>query len=83
MKKVFEIKEDNRLIQLAWLSSVIYEKGSGEVILKFSPDLKPYMLKLNKLYTSYRLANILSMKSKYSPSINVKIIMKFSDHLRV
>ncbi|WP_072060704.1 replication initiation protein [Clostridium novyi] len=69
MKKVFEIKEDNRLIQLAWLSSVIYEKGSGEVILKFSPDLKPYMLKLNKLYTSYRLANILSMKSKYSPRI--------------
>lgn len=69
MKKVFEIQEGNKLIQTAWLSSAIYEKGSGTVILKFSPDLKPYMLKLNKLYTSYKLANILNMKSKYSPRI--------------
>ena len=69
MKKVFEIQEGNKLIQTAWLSSAIYEKGSGIVILKFSPDLKPYMLKLNKLYTSYKLANILNMKSKYSPRI--------------
>jgi len=69
MKKVFEIHEGNKIIQTAWLSGVIYEKGSGMVTLKFNPDLKPYMLKLNELYTSYKLSNILSMKSKYSPRI--------------
>ena len=69
MKKVFEIQEGNTLIQVAWLSSARYEKGSGMVKLKFSPDLKPYMLQLKEKFTQYQLANILSMKSKYSPRI--------------
>ena len=69
MKKVFEIKEGDTLIQTAWLSSAIYKKGSGMVELEFSPRLKPYMLKLGTLFTQYKLANILSMKSKYSPRI--------------
>jgi plasmid replication initiation protein len=69
MKKVFEIKEGNKLIQTAWLSGAVYEKGSGMVILRFNPDLKPYMLKLNTMFTQYKLVNILSMKSKYSPRI--------------
>lgn len=69
MKKVFEIEEDDTLIQTAWLSSATYRKGSGMVELEFSPRLKPYMLKLNGLFTQYKLANILSMKSKYSPRI--------------
>jgi len=69
MKKVFEIKEENKIIQIAWLSSVIYEKGTGYVELEFSPKLKPYMLKLKELFTQYKLANILNMKSKYSPRV--------------
>ena len=69
MKKVFEIEESNRIVQIAWLSSVTYEKGSGCVELEFSPRLKPYMLKLNNMFTQYKLSNILSMKSKYSPRI--------------
>ena len=69
MKKVFEIEEDDTIIQTAWLSSAVYKKGSGIVELEFSPRLKPYMLRLNGLFTQYKLANILSMKSKYSPRI--------------
>ena len=69
MKKVFEIEEGKKTIQIAWLSSAIYEKGTGFVELEFSPRLKPYMLKLNSMFTQYKLANILSMKSKYSPRI--------------
>ncbi|MBC2477884.1 replication initiation protein, partial [Clostridium beijerinckii] len=67
MKKVFEIEEDDTILQTAWLSSATYRKGSGMVELEFSPRLKPYMLKLGGLFTRYKLANILSMKSKYSP----------------
>ena len=69
MKKVFEIEEENRIIQTSWLSGVIYEKGTGCVILKFNPDLKPYMLKLSSMFTRYKLSNVLSMRSKYSPRI--------------
>lgn len=69
MKKVFEIEEDDTIIQTAWLSSATYKKGSGMVELEFSPRLKPYMLKLNSMFTQYKLDNILSMKSKYAPRI--------------
>lgn len=69
MKKVFEIRQENKITQVAWLSSAEYEKGSGIVELEFSPKLKPYMLKLNSMFTQYKLANILNMKSKYSPRI--------------
>ena len=69
MKKVFEIQEGDTLIQTAWLSGAKYKKGSGEVELTFSSYLKPYMLKLGSMFTQYKLANILSMKSKYSPRI--------------
>jgi plasmid replication initiation protein len=66
MKKVFEIREGKDIIQLSWLSSARYKTGEGLVILKFDSSLKPYMLQLKKLYTSYKLENILSLKSKYS-----------------
>lgn len=69
MKKVFEIREENKIIQTAWLSSATYEKGSGIVELEFSPKLKPYMLQLKEKFTQYKLANILCMKSKYSPRV--------------
>lgn len=69
MKKVFEIQEGDTLIQTAWLSGARYKKGSGEVELTFSSYLKPYMLKLGSMFTQYKLANVLSMKSKYSPRI--------------
>lgn len=69
MKKVFEIEENDELIQIAWLSSAKYKKSSGMVELEFSPKLKPYMLQLKEKFTQYQLANILSMKSKYSPRI--------------
>ena len=66
MKKVFEIKEGKDIIQLSWLSSARYKTGKGSIVLSFDKNLKPYMLGLRELYTSYRIENILSLKSKYS-----------------
>lgn len=78
MKKVFEIKEGNEILQLAWLSSARYKTQKGELYIKFSPDLKPYLLKLKSLYTSYKLDNILTLKSKYS--IRVYELLKSNEY---
>lgn len=77
MQKILEIKENDELIQVAWLSSATYKEGTGTVILEFSPRLKPYMLQLNKLYTSYKLRNILELKGKYS--IRIYEILKANE----
>lgn len=74
MKKVLEIKEDKDIVQFSWLSSARYKTGEGIIILKFDSNLKPYMLELKELYTSYKLSNILTLKSKYS--IRVYEILK-------
>lgn len=79
MKKVFRIKKsEKKFTQLAWLSSADYEKDSGIVSLEFSPKLKPYMLGLKEFYTSYRLANVLELKGKYS--IRIYEILKSNEY---
>ncbi|NFF82831.1 replication initiation protein [Clostridium botulinum] len=62
IKKVVQIKQDNKSITTAWINCAIYEKNTDYVELSFNPFLKPYMLQLKK-------NNILLMKSKYSPRI--------------
>lgn len=65
-KKVFEIKEGTDIIQVSWLGGVRYKTKEGLLILSLDKGLKPYMLELKELYTSYKLENVLSLKSKYS-----------------
>jgi len=65
-KKVFEITEGTDLIQVSWLGGVRYKRKEGLLILSLDKGLKPYMLGLKELYTSYKLENVLSLKSKYS-----------------
>ena len=77
MRKVFEIREGKKILQLAWLSSAEYEIGTGMVSLKFDSKLKPYMLGLKKFYTTYKLANVLILKSKYS--IRIYEILKSNE----
>jgi len=64
--KSLEIKYGNKILQTSWLSSVEYETGLGYVELEFSPKLKPFLLGLKEFYTTYKLDNVLNLKSKYS-----------------
>jgi len=77
MRKIFEIREGKKILQLAWLSSTEYEIETGMVSLKFDSKLKPYMLGLKEFYTTYKLANVLILKSKYS--IRIYEILKSNE----
>lgn len=48
MQKVLEIKQGDDILQVVWLSSAHYKKGTGIVELEFSPKLKPFMLGLKE-----------------------------------
>ena len=50
IQRAMEIYEPelNEHIQMAWLSSARYQHRKGCVLLKFSPELKPYLLQLKE-----------------------------------
>ncbi|WP_244411306.1 replication initiation protein [Parageobacillus thermoglucosidasius] len=66
IKKILEIKEGKKLKQMSWISYVEYDEHSGRVYLSFDPRLKPYLLQLKKEFTTYRLKNVMELKSGYS-----------------
>lgn len=77
MSKVLEIREENRIMQLHWVSTAIYKTNEGTIILKFAPELKPYLLKLKEYFTTYKLENVLGLKSSYS--IRIYEILKANE----
>lgn len=80
MSKVVEIPSENGgWVMTHWVSRAEYIDGSGMIQLRFAPDLKPYLLQLKTAFTSYKLSNILSLKSSYS--IRLYELMKKWQHL--
>ncbi|MCM3716588.1 replication initiation protein [Alkalihalobacillus oceani] len=66
MKQVFEVRIDNQIIQVGWLSYVAYNTDEGSIDLRFDPFLKPYLLQLKREFTTYRLENVIKLDSAYS-----------------
>lgn len=66
MQKVFEVRINKKVIQVAWLSYVAYNESDGTIDIRFDPFLRPYLLELKKNFTSYKLENIVKLKSTYA-----------------
>jgi len=60
------ISNDESDLHINWLSSVEYFKENGVIELCFDPKLKPYFLQLKERFTSYRLQEIIQLKSSFS-----------------
>lgn len=66
MQKVFEIRINRKVIQVAWLSYVAYNESEGTIDIRFDPFLRPYLLELKREFTSYKLENVVKLKSSYA-----------------
>ena len=68
MRRVLNIYEadKNEWLQVAWLSSARYQGNKGTIILKFDPELKPYLLKLKSHFTKIDLVDTLKLKSVHA-----------------
>ena len=62
-----------KIIETSFVTTAIYDNKQGLLSLEFSNVLKPYLLELKGLFTSYRLDNALSLSSKYSIRIYEKL----------
>ena len=52
--------------RVRWVYHVTYHEGNGQVTLRFSPTIYPYLGQLNGLFKSYQLKNISSLKSVHA-----------------
>jgi len=66
LDKTFEIEEQDKTIQVGWISSAVYHENEAYVDFKFDSELKPYLLMLKGAYTKYQLINIIKLSSIYS-----------------
>jgi hypothetical protein len=66
MQKVFEVRINKKVIQVSWLSYVAYNETEGTIDIRFDPFLRPYLLELKKEFTSYKLENVVKLKSSYA-----------------
>jgi plasmid replication initiation protein len=66
ISRFLEIQTPTGILQTSWLSSAEYIEGSGEVILQFDSNLKPFLLQLRERFTRYNLGQAIRLKSIYS-----------------
>lgn len=68
MQKIIKIRslENNELLQVSWLNSARYKFKEGKVILKFSSDLKPFLLQIKEKFTKANLQDLMVLKSIYA-----------------
>jgi len=57
---------DEELLNTHWISSQQYKIGGGYSDITFDPKLKPFLLCLKERFTTYKLENVIRLKSVYS-----------------
>ena len=69
-------------VQFSWLSSARYQLKQGCVLLKFDPELKPYLLQLKSHFTKIDIVDTLSLKSIYAVRVFELLLQYISIGLR-
>ena len=55
-----------RVIKARWVSAISYIDGAGAVQLRFSAEVVPYITRLEKEFTRYKLEKVAHMSSAYA-----------------
>ena len=69
MTRLVKIKEGRSWIKYTLFSKCQFTEGERSLLVRFDPDLKPHYLELKKHFTTYSLAEFLSLPSTYSQRI--------------
>lgn len=76
MRNPFEV--DKKLFN--WCSMVDYGSIEGYLVFDIHNDLKPYLLGLQKNFTTYNIVNILALKGDYTPRLYEYFLMRFNKY---
>jgi len=53
-------------VMIRWVSSARYSPGTGSVTLRFTQEMAPHLVQLQRQFTSYKLAQASALRSVYS-----------------
>lgn len=62
----FKDEEKGEEVLLRWIGSAKLSKEKGKIIVTISPDMKPFLLALKGMFTTYSYFNIANFSSRYS-----------------
>jgi len=79
MRNPFELKKG---IWYNWCSKVDITSVENYIVFSIHNDLKPYLLDLQKHFTTYNIINILSLRGDYSPRLYEYLKMEWSEFKR-
>lgn len=71
--------EKTKVINYRWLTRSEYIKGSGEILLRLDPSVKPFYLQLKNKFTQYHLSSVIRFKSSYS--IRIYELLKLKQNM--
>ena len=71
-----------RHLKMRWVSSVEYCEYEGEVKLRFSQEIAPYISELSRNFTQYKLVNVMMFRSNYSIRV-YELLMKWAGSNKV
>jgi plasmid replication initiation protein len=66
MSRIIFIEDEDGWLKMGWVASCRYNKNKGTVIFRFAPELKPYLLHLQREFTKLSLSIITKFQSVYS-----------------
>ncbi len=66
LRKFYIKKDDGGIAYINWVASAEYIPKEAVVEVEFSQKLMPYLIELKEQFTTYYLANIMTLKSTYS-----------------
>jgi len=65
-----------------WCSMVDWGSVEGYIVFSIHSDLKPYLLNLQKHFTTYNIVNVLSLRGDYSPRLYEYLVMEWKEFKR-
>lgn len=63
---VEETRRGPQTVEFRWVSRAQYHPGEGTVSLRFTQDVAPHLVNLQRQFTSYKLAQASALRSLYS-----------------
>jgi len=69
MSKPFTVENEEEKFTACWLAEAAYDKKKKEMCFRFTPRLKPYLIKLKKYYTKYKMINLVNLENCHSEAM--------------